>query len=181
MTDTPVSPQKTPEGPRPVDRPPAQRPVAPVYGPMPPPYFLKPTKFDRMMRRWPKPEPLRPAFVGAAAAAGLVGACALGPMLLEGSLGVGLPIVAAAVAAVSGAAAHRAGRPAARRRRGLARANRTAIVFGALTLALVGTAAVRDADWFVALALLLAMPLASYTAAGGRPGRNSSAAASSTR
>ncbi|MFD0904109.1 DUF4153 domain-containing protein [Actinomadura sediminis] len=187
MTDDPVSLQKEPKGPRPVDRPPAQR-AAPraapyaaphaaphaaprVHGPMPPPYFVRPTKFERMMRRWPKPEPLRPAFVGAAAAAGLVGALTLGPMLLEGALGVGLPIVAVAVAAVSGAAAHRAGRlvaPATRGRRGLARVNRTAIVFALLALALVGTAAVRDADWIVALALLLAMPVASYTAAGGR-------------
>ncbi|QFG23372.1 DUF4153 domain-containing protein [Actinomadura sp. WMMB 499] len=166
MTNPPVSMQKTPEGPPPSA---AGRPV--VYGPMPPPYFRRPTKLEQALRRWKGPEPLRPALVAAAAGAGLVGAVTVGPMLREGSFGVGLPIAAVAVAAVTGAAAQRAGRlvaPATRRRRGLARANLTGAAFALLALALTGTFAVRDADWLVALALLLAMPVASYAAAGGR-------------
>ncbi|RSN53387.1 DUF4153 domain-containing protein [Actinomadura sp. WAC 06369] len=164
MTDTPVSLQKKPPGP-----PPAGPPR--VYGPVPPPYFLKPTKTQRMYRRWKQPEPLRPAFVAAAAGAGAVGALTLGPMMLENSYGVGLPIVAATVAAVAAAAAQRAGRlvaPATPRRRGVRRANLTAAAFALLALALVGVAAVRDADWITVLALLLAMPVASYAATGGR-------------
>ncbi|GGV23005.1 hypothetical protein GCM10010182_51690 [Actinomadura cremea] len=167
MTNPPVSLQKASDGPPPP--PPGGRPL--VHGPVPPPYFLKPTKLERMLRRWKRPEPLRPALVAAAAGAGLVGAVTLGPMLKEGSAGVGLPIVAAAVAAVSGAAAQRAGRvvaPATRGRRGIARVNLTGAAFALLALALVGTVALLDADWVVVLALLLAMPVASYAAAGGR-------------
>ncbi|OLT33195.1 hypothetical protein BJF79_07905 [Actinomadura sp. CNU-125] len=58
--------------------------------------------------------------------------------------------------------------PPTRRRRGVRRVNLTAVAFTLLALALVGTVAVRDADWVVALAFLLAMPIASYAAAGGR-------------
>ncbi|MEV5826526.1 DUF4173 domain-containing protein [Spirillospora sp. NPDC052242] len=165
MTDTPVSLQKTPSAPPPAPR------VPRVHGPVPPPYFVKPTKLQRMYRRWKQPEPLRPAFVAATAGAGLVGAPALGPMMLENSYGVGLPVVAVAVAAVAAAAAQRAGRlvaPATRRRRGVRRVNLTAVAFALLSLALVATVAVRDADWITTLALLLAMPVASYAAAGGR-------------
>lgn len=128
--------------------------------PVPP----RPTAVERVFAAWKEPPlPLSPGLLGRALGAGVLGAIALGDLFANGSFGVNVPIAALAVAAVAFSTAWTAGRVVAR-----GRIDRTGIAFCLLALVLAGTAAVRDAPWIVGLALLLALPLGSYGAVGGR-------------
>ncbi|MFB4305221.1 DUF4153 domain-containing protein [Actinomadura sp. GTD37] len=138
-----------------------------------PPYVHEPTKIEKAFRAWRRPaRPMAPSLVAGAVIAGVIGAVAVGPQLREGLLGVGVVIAAAAVAYVAAASAWSAGRlvrpPGKARKARTARVNRTAIVFGLLTVGLTATAAVREAEWVVVPALLLAVAIGSYAASGGR-------------
>ncbi|TDE22042.1 DUF4173 domain-containing protein, partial [Actinomadura sp. 6K520] len=136
----------------------------------PPPVVYTPTKLDKAIAAWKRPPlPMAPALVAGAAIAGLIGAVAVGPSLRGGRLGVGVVITAVAVAYVTGASAWSAGRLVRRSpAKGGSRFNRTGGVFLLLALCLSATAAVRDADWIVVPALLLAVAAGSYAVCGGR-------------
>ncbi|NVI91299.1 DUF4153 domain-containing protein [Actinomadura sp. BRA 177] len=141
------------------------------YGPPPPPAFVfEPTKIEKALRAWKQPaRPMAPSLVAGAVIAGVIGAVTLGPQLREGLFGVGVVIAAVAVAYVGAASAWSAGRivrPATAKRK--RRVNRTALVFGLLTIALTSIAGLRDAPWVVVPALLLAGAVGSYAASGGR-------------
>ncbi|MGP4022763.1 DUF4153 domain-containing protein [Actinomadura sp. 3N407] len=138
--------------------------------PPPPPVVYTPTKLDRAIAAWKRPAlPMSPALAAGAAIAGLIGAVTIGPALRGGHLGVGVLITAAAVAYVTGASAWSAGRLVrGSSAKGASRFNRTGGVFLLLALCLSATAAVRDADWIVLPALLLAVAAGSYAACGGR-------------
>ncbi|NKZ05549.1 DUF4153 domain-containing protein [Actinomadura latina] len=152
------------------------RPGYPPYGrpagyPPPPPAFVyQPTKIEKLFRAWRRPaRPMSPSLVVGALVAGVIGAVTVGPQFREGLLGVGVLVAAAAVAYVAAASAWSAGRvvrPATEKRK--AQVNRTAIVFGLLAVGLSAVAAVREAEWVVVPALLLAVALGSYAASGGR-------------
>ncbi|MFI0406391.1 DUF4153 domain-containing protein [Actinomadura sp. 3N508] len=103
--------------------------------------------------------------------AGVIGAVSIGPALLHGELGVGVLVAGAAVAYVTGASGWAAGRlvrSSAGKGSLRTRFNLTGLLFVLLALCLSATAAVRDADWFVVSALLLAVAAGSYGASGGR-------------
>ncbi|MEU8799235.1 DUF4173 domain-containing protein [Spirillospora sp. NPDC048819] len=112
---------------------------------------------------------MSPALAAGAAIAGLIGAVTVGPALPGGHLGVGILVTATAVAYVTGASAWSAGRLV---RSGPGKRgswfNRTGVVFLVLAVLLSASAAVRDADWIVLPALLLAVAAGSYAACGGR-------------
>lgn len=129
------------------------------------PYVYQPTKIEKALTGWKRPaRPMSPALVAGAVIAGVIGAVTVGPQFREGLLGVGVLIAAAAVAYVAAASAWSAGRLV----NGKRRVNRTALVFGTLALGLSAVAAVREAEWVVVPALLLAVAIGSYTASGGR-------------
>ena len=130
-----------------------------------PPVGYQPTKLEKALTGWKQPaRPMSPALAAGTVLAGVIGAVTLGPQLREGLLGVGVLVAAAAVACVAAASAWSAGRLV----RGRRRVNRTALAFGVLALGLSATAAVREAEWVVVPALLLAVALGSYAASGGR-------------
>lgn len=136
------------------------------YAP-PPQFAYQPTKIEKAFRAWKRPaRPMSASLVAGVLIAGLIGAVAVGPQLREGLLGVGVVIAGAAVAYVAGASAWSAGRIV--RSGPKRRVNRTAIVFGVLAVVLPAIAAVREAEWVVVPALLLAVALGSYAASGGR-------------
>ncbi|MFA1546631.1 DUF4153 domain-containing protein [Actinomadura chokoriensis] len=134
------------------------------------PFVYQPTKIEKALTGWKRPaRAMSPALVAGALIAGVIGAVTVGPSLRNGFFGVGVLIAAAAVAYLAGASAWSAGRvvqPATGRRR--ARVNRTGLVFGLLAVGLSATAAVREAEWVVFPALLLAVAIGSYAASGGR-------------
>ncbi|TDC71471.1 DUF4173 domain-containing protein [Actinomadura sp. GC306] len=174
MTNPPQDPS-APPGKAPAERAwsapgPAPRPGPRGYPP-PPPVGYTPTKLDKAIAAWKRPPlPMAPALAAGAAIAGLIGAVAVGPSLRSGRLGVGVVITAAAVAYVAGASAWSAGRLVRRspRKGGGSRFNRTGALFTLLALGLAATAAVRDAEWLVVPALLLAVATGSYAVCGGR-------------
>ena len=136
--------------------------------PPPPPIVYTPSKLDRAIHAWKPPsDAMSPALVAAVAVAGLVGAVTIGPTLRTGYPGVGVVVAAVAVACVTGVSAWSAGR-VVRRRKGRLRFNWTGALFMLLTLCLTATVALRDAEWIVILALLLAFAVGSYAACGGR-------------
>jgi hypothetical protein len=139
------APYRDPGGPA------AQRPPYAGHPPYagPPPLEMS----DLIATYWPGPRPnaAPPIMLGGAALAGVVGATVLATESL------GLNIVLTTLAALAGLA------PVIRYR-----LNPTSLAFGALTLALVAMAAVRDADWVVALGLVLAVATGSYALVGGR-------------
>lgn len=135
-----------------------------------PPFVYKPTKFEKAVKAWKRPaRPMSPSLVASVLIAGVIGAVTVGPQLRAGLLGVGMVIVAVAVAYVAGASTWAAGRlapPPTDERK--ARLNRTALGFGLLAVGLPAIAAFREAEWVVVPALLLAIALGSYAASGGR-------------
>ncbi|TDC86013.1 DUF4173 domain-containing protein [Actinomadura sp. 7K507] len=138
--------------------------------PPPPPVAYTPTKLDRAIAAWKRPSlPMSPSLAAGAAIAGVIGAVTVGSALRDGHLGVGLLIAAAAIAYVTGASAWSAGRLVrSRSAKGGSRFNRTGGVFLLLAVCLSATPAIRDADWIVVPALLLAVAAGSYAASGGR-------------
>ena len=91
---------------------------------------------------------MSPALLAGAAVVGLLTA-----LTLHGGLGLNVLLAGVAVLAVVF--------PVARR-------NRTALVFAALAVALLVLPVLVDAGWIAVLAILLAVPLASYALTGGR-------------
>ncbi|MFF4236161.1 DUF4153 domain-containing protein [Actinomadura geliboluensis] len=150
------------------------RPRQPLYGARPgypaPPLVYAPTKLEKALKAWKRPaRPMAPSLLAGLLIAGAIGAVTVGPPLREGRFGVGAVIAAVAVAYVAAASAWSAGRmvrPGSGKRR--PRVNRTAIVFGLLSLGLASTVALREAEWVVVPALLLAVAVGSYAASGGR-------------
>lgn len=144
-----------PPSPPPPHAPPLHAPPPPVPPRAPYPYRPAPLPgpFDRIRRLWPTPEPAAasPTLLVGAVFAGLVGGAALMSEWL------GLNVLLTVVAVAIGIA------PVARKR-----LNRTSALFGALMLGLVAMAALRDAEWIVALSLLLAFAVGSYALVGGR-------------
>jgi hypothetical protein len=111
---------------------------------------------DAPVRRWARPgEPASRRILVRAAVAGLVSAFVLSDWLLTGRTGLNILVAVAAVTAAT--------LPACRQR-----INRTSVAFGLASLGLAAMAVLRDAPWYVALCLLLAVPLASYALTGGR-------------
>lgn len=116
----------------------AQAPAAP---PVPPPLFPA---------RWPgPPPPASRAVLAAAVTAGVAAAVALP----DGAPGLGWPVVALALAAVTAAVQRRAPHP-------------VDAAWGTLAVALTAVAAVRDAEWLVVLCLLAACGAGSLAVAG---------------
>ncbi|WP_412515920.1 DUF4173 domain-containing protein [Actinomadura madurae] len=166
-----AAPQQAAGGP-PVAAPHGVNPFAQRPGyPPPQPFVYTPTKLEKALTSWKQPSrAMSPALVAGAVVTAVIGAATLGPALMNG-LGVGVLIAAAAVAYLAGASMWSAGRiarPASAKYGRLARLNRTGIAFVLLAVALSATAAVRDAPWVVAPALLLAIAVGSYGTAGGR-------------
>ncbi|RFS87146.1 DUF4173 domain-containing protein [Actinomadura spongiicola] len=156
-----------PDPPVTTKRPPSSAPPPPrrPYGPPAPP----PTKLGKAIAGWKHPAlPMPPALAVGAVIAGLIGAITLGPTLSSGRVGVGVLISAAAVAYMSGVSVWSAGRLTRPAKTGTARFNRTWLTFVPLALCLSAIPAVRDAEWVVLPALLLAMAMGSYAASGGR-------------
>ncbi|GAA4239526.1 DUF4173 domain-containing protein [Actinomadura meridiana] len=117
-----------------------------------------PTKLERAITSWKRPaRPMASALAADTLVAGAVGAVTMGPALHSERLGVGAFIAAAAVAYVSAVSAWSA-----------KRLNRTWAAFVLLALCLAATVSIRDAVWVVVPALLLAVPIGSYAASGGR-------------
>ncbi|MEO3823222.1 DUF4173 domain-containing protein [Actinomadura sp. B10D3] len=168
----PGAPRVPPPGAPQVPPPPGVNPFAqrPGYPPAQP-FVYTPTKLEKAFTAWKQPsQAMPPALVAGAVITAVIGAAALGPALMDG-LGVGVLIAAAAVAYLAGASTWSAGRmtrPASAKYGRFARLNRTALAFVPLAVALSATAAVRDAQWVVAPALLLAVAVGSYGTAGGR-------------
>ncbi|WP_051711907.1 DUF4153 domain-containing protein [Spirillospora albida] len=127
------------------------------------------TALERMFLAWKEPErPPSGRLVLGAVIAAVVGSVAVVPALRAERFGVGLLLTAITLACVAGVSLREAGRLVQPKRSGFARVNRTGLAFGLLALLLVSVAAVRDAEWVVGLAVVLAVPIASYALAGGR-------------
>ncbi|SNT36101.1 protein of unknown function [Actinomadura meyerae] len=179
---TPVAvsppPGAVPPPPGAVPPPPGAVPAPPYQGQpgywarpgTPPPLAYKPTKIEKALKAWRRPaRPMAPSLLAGTLITGVIGAVTVGPQLRAGLLGVGVVIAAVAVTYVAAASAWSAGRivrPGAGRRG--TRVNRTALVFGLLALGLASSAALREAEWVVVPALLLAVAAGSYAASGGR-------------
>jgi hypothetical protein len=149
---------------------PTKHPMA--YGPA---YEPLPSPLAPVLKVWKEPaQPLASGLFWRAMLAGLVGAIVLGTLPRNGFFGLDVLFAFAAVASVAVSAAWPVGRiirpvSSAHGRRGvLARFNRTGAAFAFLAFALVAVVAFLDAGWLIALCLLLAVPIGSYAASGGR-------------
>jgi hypothetical protein len=131
----------TPPEPSPVPPPGPPAPPGPPLVPPPPPLFPA---------RWPGPPP--PASRAVLVAAVVAGAAAA-VAVPEGAPGVGWPVVALVLAAVTPAAVRRVPHP-------------VDAAWGTLAVALTAVAALRDADWLVVLCLTGACAAGSLAVAG---------------